>query len=94
MEIKFIIIIILLYTIFLEFYPPFSLLIFRFLLSADVSIFFSLRPLPIDKAGCHLILYHIPDMLEELWVKNIIFRAIPSQTQQGRHVQDRESVCV
>lgn len=56
--------------------------------------FFSLRPLPIDKAGCLLILYHIPDMLEELWVKNIIFRAIPSQTQQGGHVQDRVCVCV
>lgn len=94
MEIKFTIIIILLYTyffFFLEFYPLFT---FHFQISSVCRCFRYFTPpppnLPIDEAGCLPILYHIPDMPEEPGVNNTTFRATLPQTQHGGRVKDRE----
>ena len=56
------IIIILLYNIFLEFYPPFT---FDFRISSVLRCFNISPHLPIDEAGCLQVLYYVPTMLAE-----------------------------
>lgn len=77
-------IIILLYTIFLEFYASFT---FDFHISSICRCFNIFPPhLPITEAGCLQILYYIHTMLEEPWMKHVL--------RQGRYPDSAQlAVC-
>lgn len=91
-EVFIIIIIILLFTIFLEFYAPFT---FDLHISSVCRCFNIFPPhLPMDEAGCLQILYHIPVMLEEPWMKhNLLQGYTPNSTQLAFCLQEEATFC-